>query len=94
MKTQLSEFFTILLLTILVLFVVDVYSLSEEQNSHKPFYDPLYEYNDYINQERTPNKRYIRFGKRGADDVMSYDGIPALARHKPYSLYDLLKERQ
>ncbi|VDP61989.1 unnamed protein product, partial [Schistosoma curassoni] len=60
---------------------------------HKQFYDPLYEYSDYINREIIPNKRYIRFGKR-ADDVMSYGGIPALTRHKTYSIYDLLKERQ
>ncbi|CAH8450346.1 unnamed protein product [Schistosoma mattheei] len=94
MKTQLSELFIIMVLTILILSLVNVYSLSEEQNPHKQFYDPLYEYSDYINREIIPNKRYIRFGKRGADDAMSYGGIPALTRHKTYSIYDLLKERQ
>ncbi|CAH8453897.1 unnamed protein product [Schistosoma margrebowiei] len=74
--------------------ITKIYLLLNMNNPHKQFYDPIYEYSDYINQEIIPNKRYIRFGKRGADDVMRYGGIPTLTRHKTYSIYDLLKERQ
>ncbi|KAH8852772.1 hypothetical protein EWB00_010902 [Schistosoma japonicum] len=93
MKTNISNLFNILLLTILGLLLVNVNSSPDEQNSYKYVYEPLYEYSDNINQETFPAKRYIRFGKRGGDDIMHYGGHPTLARHKTYSIYDLLKEK-
>ncbi|KAK4472614.1 hypothetical protein MN116_003850 [Schistosoma mekongi] len=93
MKANISNLFNILLLTILGLLLINVNSSPDEQNPYKYLYEPLYEYNDYINQEILPTKRYIRFGKRSNEDIMHYAGTPTLARHKTYSIYDLLKEK-
>ncbi|CAH8448362.1 unnamed protein product [Schistosoma turkestanicum] len=94
MRIQLLELFSLLMLTIMIVLMVDVHSFTEEQNSYEHLYEPLYEYRDYINQETIPNKRYIRFGKRGANYVMRYGDIPTLTRHKTHSFYDFSRERQ
>ncbi|CAH8476632.1 unnamed protein product [Heterobilharzia americana] len=71
---KMPKLFSVLLSAVLIVIIVQVNSLPTDSDSYDGLYEPIDERAAYLNFQRTPNKRYIRFGKRNGVEEDGFRG--------------------